>query len=345
MKKITVAVAALAAGMTTFAAVAQPRGGDRPMVKAAATKKGGACPYLMGCGAPSDKKAASAGAKALSPRAGEARTAAVAETPAVPAKRKTAALAPKPTAKKKMASPARKPKVDAIKTASVSKSPRPKLAARARLQASMLPGVDDKPLELAPASTKMVAASAAGAVPAVRYGAIVSRYAASYGVPEQLAHAVIRVESNYRPNALGNAGEVGLMQIKPDTARGWATRAPSRASTTPRPISTSASSISPWPISLSGGTTCGTILRYNAGHAATRMNPVSRAYCGKVMRIWPAPADTPFQRRPAFRRAFSFAFRGKSPLYGVPAGRAAAPATAERPRVRKVRAPWKHGAG
>ena len=37
--------------------------------------------------------------------------------------------------------------------------------------------------------------------------------------------------------------------------------------------------------SLSGGTTCGTILRYNAGHAAKRMNPVSRAYCGKVMRI------------------------------------------------------------
>jgi soluble lytic murein transglycosylase-like protein len=36
---------------------------------------------------------------------------------------------------------------------------------------------------------------------------------------------------------------------------------------------------------LGGGTTCRTILKYNAGHAAKRMNPVSRAYCGKVMRI------------------------------------------------------------
>ncbi len=35
---------------------------------------------------------------------------------------------------------------------------------------------------------------------------------------------------------------------------------------------------------LGGGTTCGTILKYNAGHAAKRMNPVSPAYCNKVKR-------------------------------------------------------------
>jgi soluble lytic murein transglycosylase-like protein len=36
---------------------------------------------------------------------------------------------------------------------------------------------------------------------------------------------------------------------------------------------------------LAGGSTCGTILRYNAGHYAKRMNPVSSRYCGKVQRI------------------------------------------------------------
>ena len=36
---------------------------------------------------------------------------------------------------------------------------------------------------------------------------------------------------------------------------------------------------------LSDGTTCGTILKYNAGHAAKRMNPVSKRYCGKVKNI------------------------------------------------------------
>jgi soluble lytic murein transglycosylase-like protein len=33
---------------------------------------------------------------------------------------------------------------------------------------------------------------------------------------------------------------------------------------------------------LGGGETCGTILRYNAGHGAKRMNKISAAYCGKV---------------------------------------------------------------
>jgi soluble lytic murein transglycosylase-like protein len=36
---------------------------------------------------------------------------------------------------------------------------------------------------------------------------------------------------------------------------------------------------------LGGGPTCNTILKYNAGHAATRMNPVSQAYCGKVLAL------------------------------------------------------------
>ena len=36
---------------------------------------------------------------------------------------------------------------------------------------------------------------------------------------------------------------------------------------------------------LSGGKTCGTILRYNAGHAAKRMNKISSRYCSKVKNI------------------------------------------------------------
>jgi soluble lytic murein transglycosylase-like protein len=35
---------------------------------------------------------------------------------------------------------------------------------------------------------------------------------------------------------------------------------------------------------LGGGDTCGTILRYNAGHGAKRMNKVSAAYCARVKR-------------------------------------------------------------
>jgi soluble lytic murein transglycosylase-like protein len=36
---------------------------------------------------------------------------------------------------------------------------------------------------------------------------------------------------------------------------------------------------------LGGGPTCNTILKYNAGHGATRMNPISKRYCGKVLAL------------------------------------------------------------
>jgi len=117
------------------------------------------------------------------------------------------------------------------------------------------------------------------------YHEVVARYAAEYGVPVSLAHAVIQVESNYRSNARGSAGEVGLMQIKPATARGMGYKGSVQDLYDPDTNIRFGMKYLGMAHRLSGGTTCGTILRYNAGHAAKRMNPVSRAYCGKVMRI------------------------------------------------------------
>ncbi len=36
---------------------------------------------------------------------------------------------------------------------------------------------------------------------------------------------------------------------------------------------------------LGGGKVCGTILKYNAGHGAKRMNPVSKRYCNRVQAV------------------------------------------------------------
>jgi soluble lytic murein transglycosylase-like protein len=36
---------------------------------------------------------------------------------------------------------------------------------------------------------------------------------------------------------------------------------------------------------LGGGKICGTILKYNAGHSAKRMNPVSKRYCNRVQAV------------------------------------------------------------
>jgi soluble lytic murein transglycosylase-like protein len=127
-------------------------------------------------------------------------------------------------------------------------------------------------------------AAAAKNSPAERYKAIVDRYASENGVSRALAHAVVTVESNYKPYSLGRAGEVGLMQIKPATARlmGYAG--------TPTGLFDPETNIKYGmkylgkAQKLGDGTTCGTILKYNAGHGAKRMNPISRNYCAKVKR-------------------------------------------------------------
>ncbi|GAA2815844.1 soluble lytic murein transglycosylase-like protein [Aminobacter aminovorans] len=114
------------------------------------------------------------------------------------------------------------------------------------------------------------------------YGEIVARYASTYGVPVSLAHAVISVESNYRPNARGSAGEIGLMQIKPATARMMGYSGSAKGLFNPETNIKFGLKYLAKAHELSGGTTCGTILRYNAGHGAKRMNPISAAYCKKV---------------------------------------------------------------
>jgi len=117
------------------------------------------------------------------------------------------------------------------------------------------------------------------------YGKIISKYAKTNGVPEALAHAVISVESNYRPKARGAAGEVGLMQIKPATARMMGYRGSTKGLYNPETNIKYGMLYLAKAHQLGGGTTCGTILKYNAGHGAKRMNPVSKRYCGKVTKL------------------------------------------------------------
>lgn len=117
------------------------------------------------------------------------------------------------------------------------------------------------------------------------YKALVSQFAREYGVPVALAHAIVTVESNYYPKALGKAGEIGLMQIKPSTARGMGYRGASSGLYHPETNIRYGMKYLAAAYKLGGKTTCGAILKYNAGHGAKRMNPVSSAYCAKVKSI------------------------------------------------------------
>lgn len=115
------------------------------------------------------------------------------------------------------------------------------------------------------------------------YAALITRYAKKYGVSPELADAVVKIESNYNPKARGSAGEIGLMQIKPATARMMGYDGPAKGLYDPETNIRYGMKYLAAAQELGDGTTCGTILKYNAGHGAERMNPVSKQYCGKVL--------------------------------------------------------------
>lgn len=49
------------------------------------------------------------------------------------------------------------------------------------------------------------------------YSDVVEKYSEEYGVEKSLIYAVIKSESNFRENAVSDAGAIGLMQITPHT--------------------------------------------------------------------------------------------------------------------------------
>jgi len=127
-------------------------------------------------------------------------------------------------------------------------------------------------------------AAAAAVKPEDRFKPIIERYASENGVAIELAHAVITVESNYKVYSLGKAGEVGLMQIKPTTAAMMGYSGSTSGLFDPETNIKYGMKYLGKAQRLGDGTTCGTILKYNAGHSAKRMNPTSKDYCAKVKR-------------------------------------------------------------
>jgi len=122
-------------------------------------------------------------------------------------------------------------------------------------------------------------------VPKGRYNKLIAKYAAQHGVPYRLARAVVQVESSFRPNVTGSVGEIGLMQIRLATARGMGYKGSAKQLYNPATNLYWGMKYLGKAHRLAGGSTCGTILKYNAGHGAKRMNPISQRYCNRVSRI------------------------------------------------------------
>lgn len=114
---------------------------------------------------------------------------------------------------------------------------------------------------------------------------LIRKHAKANGVPYNLARAVVQVESAGRVNARGAAGEIGLMQLMPRTARGIGYKGKMKNLYNPDTNLAYGMKYLGEAYRRGGKTTCGAILKYNAGHYAKRWNPTSRKYCKRVKQM------------------------------------------------------------
>ncbi len=102
------------------------------------------------------------------------------------------------------------------------------------------------------------------------------------GLPADVADAVVQVESAYNPYAVGGVGEVGLMQVRPETAamlghRGGTTELFDPAVNIKYGVTYLARA---W--QLAEGDLCRALMKYRAGHGEERMTPLSVEYCRRA---------------------------------------------------------------
>ncbi|WJW79753.1 transglycosylase SLT domain-containing protein [Bartonella sp. TP] len=114
------------------------------------------------------------------------------------------------------------------------------------------------------------------------FDSLINKLAKEDHVQVNLVHAVIHTESNYNVDAHGSAGEVGLMQLMPTTARSLGFHGPLTDLYNPETNLKYGVRYLAKAEKLGHGETCTTILKYNAGYGAKKMNPISQRYCEKV---------------------------------------------------------------
>ena len=111
---------------------------------------------------------------------------------------------------------------------------------------------------------------------------LITHEAGRTGLDPRLVDAVIKVESDHHPDAIGAAGEIGLMQVRPSTARLLGFRG------TDRELAEPATNIrlgvtylaKAW--SLAHGDLCRALMKYRAGHGEEQMTPPSVEYCRRA---------------------------------------------------------------
>lgn len=111
---------------------------------------------------------------------------------------------------------------------------------------------------------------------------MVNRLARETQIAPELVRAVIRVESEWDQDLTGLAGEIGLMQILPATARDIGYGGSFDALYDPETNIRWGIRYLAEAFRLANGDLCQTVLKYNAGHGATKMTNAGSNYCTRV---------------------------------------------------------------
>ena len=112
--------------------------------------------------------------------------------------------------------------------------------------------------------------------------ALVEKEVQNTGLPADIADAVVHVESNYDPSTIGGVGEIGLMQIRPETAAMLGFRGSNDELAKPE-INIHYGVIylsKAW--RLANGDLCRALMKYRAGHGEETMTPRSVTYCQRA---------------------------------------------------------------
>jgi soluble lytic murein transglycosylase-like protein len=114
------------------------------------------------------------------------------------------------------------------------------------------------------------------------YRDLVKKAAEKAGLPSEIVDAVIRTESGYDPNVTGAVGEVGLMQVRPSTARLLGFTGTLEELREPHTNIALGVSYLAGAWRLAGGDICTAVMKYRAGHGETRFSERSIDYCLRV---------------------------------------------------------------
>jgi soluble lytic murein transglycosylase-like protein len=112
--------------------------------------------------------------------------------------------------------------------------------------------------------------------------ALLAKETANTGLPADVADAVVHVESDYNPATIGGVGEIGLMQIRPETAAMLGFKGNNDELARPEVnIHYGVIYLSKaW--RLANGDLCRALMKYRAGHGEETMSPLSVEYCRRA---------------------------------------------------------------